>query len=1859
MKTKISFGKKHLIAGISTLVALIAVALYFVTRPSQEDSGIDFSNYIAAHTSGTISTYESIKVVFAGDVSTPDDIGKEAGNSLLRLRPSVKGTLIWYNERTLEFIPEKPLDNNREYSVSVALNQLHEEIPRKFREFVFTLRTIKQAMEVRVDGIAFYDEPDREERRIAGEISTADFVDLDRIKEVAGAVQNGRPLDISWAATFDSRTYNFWIEGVTQAESAGKVELTITGREIGAGINEKIEIEVPAMGEFRVLSHKVMQAPQQYVELLFSEPLDPSQNMRGLISSADINDLSIIVDGNKAMIYPGDQLAGTFSLGISSGIRDIRQNRLGEELTLSVTFEVLKPQVRLTDNGVIMPSSGNLLFPFQAVSLRAVDLTIVRIFEQNVAQFLQTNTLAGQRELRRVGRTILRKTLLLDQDGTVDFNSWNTYHIDLSELIQTEPGAIYLVNVNFRPEYSTYFCNGEISSDPVEIIEEYYNPHDDLTGYSYFYNFDFDYNYDYDWRERDNPCNPSYYRNRSVTGNFLASDLGMIAKSGNDGSLDIIITDLNTAEPMGGVDVKILNFQQTELAGSTTSNQGIASFSLSENKIPFLALAKRGNQRGYLKLDRGSALSLSAFDVSGDAVQQGLKGYMYGERGVWRPGDTLFISFILEDKGETLPANHPVMFELTNPRGTLVHRSIATRSTGGIYTFPVATERDAPTGNYRARVRVGGASFTRIFMVETIMPNRLKIDLRIEGDAIREGKTALARFGSAWLHGAPARNLRVKVDAILSQATTSFEGYDGFSFDDPARSFQTEEVTLFEGTLDAKGLTSFNPGISVKTAAPGMLNASFTARVFEESGAYSIDRFTIPYYPYEYFAGLKMPESNTPYNAYLTDTTHVVELVSLNSEGRPAPGRTLRIEVYKIDWRWWWERRDEDLSNYISSSYHRPLQRARVTTGNNGRANYNLRIDNPEWGRFLIRVTDINGGHAAGTTVYMDWPGWVSRDRPSTPEAASMLVFASDKEKYDVGENIHLTIPSPSRGKIFLTVENGTGVLQNHWIDAQPGETRFTIMANEEMTPNVYIHAMLLQPYGQTANDLPIRMYGIAPIRVEDPNTHLQPVIKMPDELEPEEKVSITVSEKEGRPMAFTLAVVDDGLLDLTRFRTPDPWNRFYAREALGVNTWDLYNLVLGASTARMMRILSIGGDEEVIVQGDKSADRFKPVVRFFGPFETGRGGRERIEFTMPNYVGSVRVMAVAAKDGAYGAAEKTVPVRKPLMVLGTLPRVLGPQEDVVLPVTIFAMEENVKDVKVLIETNDFLDIRGPEKQKILFESTGDQVVRFNLTAADRPGIGRVKIIAESGGEKAAYDIELDVRNANPPMTRVQDTIIDPGSRWKTSYSAFGMKGTNTASIELGTLPPLNLGKRLSFLTGYPHGCLEQIISGAFPRLYLEKLADIDERLKRRTKQDIREVLDKLIRYRTSEGGLSLWPGGTYPDEWASVYAGHFMLEAARMGYSLPPGILEGWIRSTQRAARNWSPSGQPSYNTGDLMQSYRLYVLALANSPELGAMNRLRETGGLSTAARWRLAAAYSVSGNREAAMSLISDASTYIDSYREQAFTFGSRIRDKAMIVETLVMLGKLDEAFPLIYEISEQMASGRWMSTQETSYSLIAYSRFAEAAAIPDVIDANISIHDQPSRRHRTDLSMMQHQFESLQSGEGKIEVENSGEGLLYARLITHGTPVAGKEDTQSNNLQMEVNYHLMNGEPVDPVEIDQGTDFYADIRIINPGIRGDLRQLILSFIVPSGWEIRESGLDEGHEGLTVSPYDYRDIRDDRVYTYFRLSEGRQKLFRIRLNAAYEGHFYMPGISCEAMYDNTVNARVAGSWVEVKLP
>jgi alpha-2-macroglobulin len=1856
---KIAF--KALTVAFTAISLLISCNKTAKKTPMQIDPA--FTGYISAFTSGVISN-QSVITIKLVDVPEGAVAGQDIDKNLFDFSPKITGKTYWADERTIEFKPDELISSGKIFEAHFHLDKILH-VPKKVETLTFQFQTIKQSIKVFYTGNEPYDPHNLEWQKLKGKLYLNDFAPDEIIPELITAVQKGKKLNITWEHGADGKEHIFTVDSVSRTEIKSKVILEWDGKPLNIKDQGDLDIDIPPLGDFKVVNTIITQAPEQHITIYFSDPLDPNQELEGLIHLDNNIPVRLQVKDNIINVFPRNRITAETKLIVEDGVRNIMNYQMSERYEQTIKFSNIKPAVELIGQGVILPSSDGLIFPFKAVNIRAVNVKIIKIFENNIGQFLQVNQFDGTRELKRVGRIVYKDEIVLTSEKAIDYGQWNTFALDLSKLIQTESGAIYRVQINFNKNQSLYPC--ESSSDDNATKNTDYREEEsyfDGPNDNYYYYDDYDYGYDdnYSYSERDNPCSPSYfhrYARRAVARNILASDLGIIAKGGNSKNLFVAVTDIRTTEPLSNVEISIYNYQNQLISRTLTDAQGMASIDL--DKKPFLLIARKDQQKGYLRLDDGSSLSLSMFDISGQKNTKGIKGYIYGERGVWRPGDSLFVTFMLEDKNNIIPSDHPVTFELYTPENQLYIKRTKTNPVNGFYDFRTATKSDAPTGNWQAVVHVGGSKFMETIKIETVKPNRLKINLDFGTDIIRKGDNLQGILEVKWLHGAIARNLNADVNVTLAQGHTKFDKYPDYIFDDPAKKFNSEEQTIFDGAVNEQGKATIAPKFNISTNAPGMINARFKVRAFEESGDFSVDQFTLPYSPYKGYVGLKIPKGKGWNGAIFSNEPNIIPIVTVNDKGTPVNRNNVRIEVYEVSWRWWWERSEEDdLARYIANNVSKRVIEDYINT-KDGKAMYELNFGKNTWGRKYIKVTDPVSGHSSGALFYTTYKGWWSNAGQDNPGGAEMLTFSTDKNKYNVGEQIKVELPASETGRALVSLESGSSIVDAFWIETSKENHSFNFEATSDMAPNIYIHISYIQPHKQVENDLPIRLYGVQSIRVEDAMTHLSPVITMPDVLAPEENVTIQVGESKGRKMTYTLALVDEGLLDLTRFTTPDAWHRFYAREALGIKTWDMYKYVLGSFSGEMAGLYAVGGDEELADKGGQKANRFKPVVKFIGPVELGASKTNTHTFKMPNYVGSVRIMVVGGQDGAYGSAEKTTPVKKPLMVLATLPRVVGPTEKVKLPVTVFAMDKSIKNVSVEIGTNKFFKIDGDAKKSVKFSQEGDKIVYFDLDVQEIIGTGKVHVTAKSGNEKATYDFEIDVRLPNPRVTNIINTVVQAGKSWSGPFEAIGVQGTNNGVVEISAIPPLNLEERLKYLLQYPHGCIEQTTSSVFPQLHLSSLLDLSDQQKTEIENNIKAGIERLRTFQISNGGLSYWPGEINDaSDWGTNYAGHFMLEAQALGYNLPTGFIDNWVRYQKQRANDWEPGSKGThrhyYNSTQLIQAYRLYTLALAGKPAIGAMNRMKEINDLSVAATWRLAAAYYLAGRKKVATDMITQMSVQVAPYRELSYSYGSTERDQAMILETLVLMGEITKAKPLIEELSGDLASNHWYSTQTTAYTLLAIAKFVGGTGNSNNLNFNYSLNNGKDTRIKSDVPIYQLPLDFSKNKSGNIKISNNSDKTIFVKIMLDGIPLIGDNTSADNNLTMSLSFMNLQGQKIDPAHLVQGTDFIAEVRIHHPGIRADYKEMALTHIFPSGWEIRNLRMEEGSSLQMVDVPRYQDIRDDRVYSYFNIDKNETKIYRVLLNAAYLGKFYMPTVYCEAMYDNEINAKIPGRWVYI---
>ncbi|NQY04834.1 MAG: hypothetical protein HRT68_01195 [Flavobacteriaceae bacterium] len=1833
------------------LPLLMLFLLVIACKKKSGESGAEVSNfyefkeYISDVSSGLISRKSDVRVVLATPVEAwSNDLVLDS--DLLSVYPKVTGKLIALNNRTIAFQPESEFKSDTEYVFTLNLKKI-QKTEKDYEEFTFKVKTFKQDFTVMTNQLQSYS---RDWQYLIGNIRTSDVMTLETAKKLIRVKQKGKALAVKFDnEPNDTQFFTFTIDSIQRFEDDSEIEISWDGTPIGIDNKEELNYKIIGKNNFQIIKAEVAEGKEQYLEINFSDPLKKNQTFDGLVTIEGVSKLRYSVDGNILKVFANKTLKGSLQVEVFQGITSLEGYKLKYPFSEQVAFEQQKPEVKLLQSGTILPTSNNLKFNFESVNLRAVDVTVYKIYKNNILQFLQENDINGQSELKRVARPIAKKTINLEKRTSSNLSKRNAFAVDLKKIINADPGAIYRIELSYKQAYSIYKCENAVAAE--ETIEEIdYDEEDvedsnwDYGGY-YYYN---DY-YDYNWRDRDNPCTASYYRNKKVSANILATNLGTTVKKGLNNSYFVAVSDIVSTQPVSNAKVAFYNYQQQLLSETATDEKGFALYDA--QKPAFFAIVSKAGQSTYVKLNDGGTLSVSKYDVSGVRLKKGIKGFIYGERGVWRPGDTLFLSFMLNDKANKLPYGHPVKMELSDPYGTIIHRAIQTDGLNNLYTFIVPTDENATTGNWNAKVSVGGAIFNKSIKIETIKPNRLKIKAGFDEEIITSAKSVNGDLEVTWLHGAIAKNLKADINVKFHQQNTTFKAFPSYEFDDPARTFNSEEMTIFDGRIDGEGKATFRVDPQLSDQAPGMLKASFVTKVYENGGDFSTDVFSKTYSPYESYVGLNTPKGDRARNMLLTDKKHTFDIATVNENGKPIAVKNLEVKIYKVNRNWWWNASNANLSQYNGSTYRETVFTTKVSTKSNGKGSFQYELKYPDWGRFLVRVINPESGHATGKLIFIDWPGWAGKARKGDPSEANMLVFAADKENYNVGDQANVVFPSSAGGRALVTIENGTEVLQSRWVKTSKEHTKFNFKITPEMAPNVYISIASLQRHANTENDEPIRKYGVAGITVENPKTKLKPEISMSSVLRPEQTTSIKVSEQNGKTMTYTLAIVDEGLLDLTRFKTPDPWETFYAKQALGVKTWDIYDDVIGAYGGRINQVFSIGGDGMNAGSKNKKANRFKPVVIFKGPFTLKKGQSKTHKVTIPKYIGSVRTMVVAHDPDkeSYGNAEKATPVRKPLMVLASAPRKVTPGEKVRIPVTVFAMEKKVKNVIVKLKNNSMFKVLGSSSQSVSFAKPDEKMVYFDVEVL-KNGIGTFEVSASGNGEKASYEVEMDVTNPNPETTEVIDVLLEPNASQTIDFATFGVSGTNNAQIELSSLPPMDFNSRLNYLIRYPHGCAEQTTSSVFPQLFLTELFDLPADKKQRIQQHVQIGVDKLGYFQTPSGGFSYWQGGNTANDWSSSYAGHFLIEAEKKGFVLPISFKSKWIQYQKQAAKNWR-FNTTSYRNG-LAQAYRLYTLALAGSPDLSSMNRLRETRGITNEAKLRLAAAYALAGQKDAAKKIVNSTSLDFTPEKYNYYTYGSTNRNKAMALETFVIMKDHQKSKNLAKAIANVLSDRSYMSTQTTAYSLLAMSKYATFVGGKGV-NVNYTANGKKQVSINTKKALASRDIKSI-GGMNKVTIKNNKDNTIYVRILNNGILPVGKEKIEKRNLTATVSYKNKNGTLLNPNSISQGTDFVAEVTISNNG-NERVKDVALSNIFPSGWEIVNTRFTD-FGSFAENNADHTDIRDDRANFYFDLDKRGTKTFRVLLNASYLGNYYLPGVQCEAMYDDDYFVRTKGQWVEV---
>ena len=901
-----------------------------------------------------------------------------------------------------------------------------------------------------------------------------------------------------------------------------------------------------------------------------SDTLDPKQNLDGFIRVKPDVRFDVRKKGRRLMLVGAFLPGETYQIHVEPGIRSIWGSKTSEPTDVEVRFAFLKPAIRFLSDGMFLPTDNKRRIRFEATNIREVKAEVLRIFETNLGQYLQRANLDNSakrndsfNESDRVAVSIASQKLELDMET----NQQHIFDLDLGKLISPGEKGLFLVHLSFDREAMIY--------DSSEPEGNYY----------------------------EDPRRPGFiWQHGNIYKAVLMTDIGLsYQRAGKDHV--VCATSIVDARPMRNVRVALKSYQNQTLATTTTDSNGYARFSDVDENV-FYAEGHLGEMVSVV-VPGSMSWNTSTFDTGGASLRPtGIRAFVYPDRGVHRPGDTIHLSLIARNETGSFPDNHPISMKLTNPKRQVVLEEKGVAKKDGFASFTFQTAEDAPTGTWDVALTVGDSVFHHTLPIETVVPYKLKLTLAPETETILpENREWNVGLHADYLFGNPAPGLSATAEVRLYPSRPAVKGFSHYVFDNESVQFKAQTMSVFSGKLDNEGDAELSWKLPELSASPGALEGQLTATVLEKGGRPNRTDMRVPVHPFTRYVGVERPKFKWGYAPVGDELeTHVIVV---DTEGNPVSGQPLKWTLYHNERSWWWEYRN--WSDY-KRKYRDDFRTTKISDGKltSDSIPVPLKFRPTQRGSYLLEVQNGDGHKAAFFFNAYSW------GEATSPTDAATISIETDSPGYHPGDTAVVSFPTPKTGTILVSVVKGHQILSAYRMDPS-GEERTDVLVpiTEAMVPNAYVTISVVQPHGVTVNDRPIRMFGVVNLPVFQPSTKLGIALNMPDELESGKTFKVDIQTENQQPAQFTIAVVDEGLLALTQFKTPDPWKHFFAKEQLTASLADLYGQVISAVQGDPFRVFSIGGDfaMEARTAGNKPEEdgkrrRFKPVALFQGPVQ-------------------------------------------------------------------------------------------------------------------------------------------------------------------------------------------------------------------------------------------------------------------------------------------------------------------------------------------------------------------------------------------------------------------------------------------------------------------------------------------------------------------------------------------------------------------------------------------------------------------------------------------------------------------------------
>ena len=1628
-------------------------------------------------------------------------------------------------------------------------------------------------------------------------------------------------------------------------------EIKETSEESAVETTERVEKSVEEPIKVLSVAGNRNDDVKNYIEIEFSKEVKDGFDGSSYIKLEPDEAFIVSKVGNKLILNGNFSSAKEYKVTLLSGIKSADNTATSEDVTYDVAFAVKKPKIAFVNSGIILPSVTDKRIYVRSLNVNKIKIVVRKVYSNNLTQFLQNFRFSG---------------------NGVFIGSFDTYNGE-------EIGDEYLDDYYYSYFSPHLFSNvgDEIFKSDFDIeneVDNWVQTAIDLTGildsngiYIVDVRFDKDgTNYKF---KTDDKGNISWTDSRYISQNgflrksILLTNMGIVAEKDADG-IRANVLDIVDNRFLRGVKVYLMSKNNQILEEKTTDADGFVNFNNYKNA--FYILADDRLSKSVLPLS--NALSTNGFAVDGVSATSGIKGFIYTERGVYRPGDSIYLSIIARNNNEPLMDNQPIEVTVYDPTGVkMIDKDIVKDGKNGFYTYTFKTETSSRTGIWKLEAKIGEVVLKKDISVETVVPNNIKVNLNIPDVVDVNSEMKDWTIGANYLFGEPAGNNNYYVSFSIREEPVEFEKYKDYTFTAPS-TYKYSGYESVRGKLDDNGIGIVEPDLSSVTFSSLNMLVDVSGQVTPEGGRAATATKYIKLKKFDTYIGL---ENTDTYKKPGTPLDIKAICVSENGENL-IPGKKLKYRIYSNDHYWWLDYPDyNSFVKSFKSDKNTELLYENEIVSLDVPVMLDYTIPNKEY--LYLELEDESTGQIAGLNIQAS--EWVD---PSVTKKVETLNVSVDKKSYNVGDIAEIKFKGAPKSKAIVTIEKAGKVINQIYKDVQDGEAVEKITITNDMAPNVYAYVTLIQDYNTKENDRPLRLYGIVPINVVDEDTKIDLEISAPDEIRPNEKFVVKVQNKKNKQVDFTVAVVDEGLLDLTAFKTPKPWEYFFQKIAAKLSLYDNYSEIIDRPYGAIHQVLKVGGDEAILDElarkrrlkelGLEDADRFTPVSMFKGVLSTDVNGMATVDFDMPNYMGQVRIMVIAADGNSFGSVEKDMIVKAPIIVAPTLPRSMKVGDKLSIPVSVFALEDNIGNIEV-----DYT-FRGKTETKNVNLAKGEkEIVYFEEEIGNEIGNEKLTVGVKSQVYNYEETVGMAINSNNTPIEISENKELNGREIAEFTLGEEYVKGTVDRLLTISNVRMLGLDQRLKYLIRYPYGCAEQTTSSVFPQLFIENLSTTKNYDKEKIVENINAGISRLQLFQLSNGSFSYWPGENYTSDYATNYIGHFLTMAKKNGYYIPESMYNNWLTYTQGRVRTMQVN-ENEYSEYSLdWKSYALYLLALNGKENLSEMNYLYENNynkNMTLTSKMYLAAAYKLAGENNLAMEIASKINAngikemFDEMYeRDRHYyqrNYGSKLREIAVYLDCyFTIYGKMNnEAFD---EIVSSLRTKNWYSTQTTAYSLIALSNVVGDKK-ENVVKGIVDI-DGKTMEYSTDSAKR-----ILIEGDAKsVKVIPDVDGVTYVNYYLEAVPVNSTMEDYSDGFELTRNFYDNDGKKYDVANVKAGDSFWLEV-VVKPTER-NMESLIdniaLMQVLPSGFEIENTRITGeslpkwvNNDNLLEYAYvSYMDIRDDRVMWFFNYSGNHDYRFFVKLNAVTKGEFDFPGTALEAMYDNDYKAYKKGNRITIK--